>query len=96
MLSLILRTLLFIFIIWQVVRFVASLMGGAKKSNRKSTTREAANYMVKDPVCGMYMDSRLAVRLENGKESAYFCSDECRNKFLHNPSESETATKANG
>jgi YHS domain-containing protein len=38
--------------------------------------------MVKDPVCGMYMDSRLAIRLENQSEAIFFCSEECRKKFL--------------
>ena len=40
---------------------------------------------VKDPVCGMYMDPKLAIPLENGKESLYFCSEECRRKFLSAP-----------
>jgi YHS domain-containing protein len=38
--------------------------------------------MVKDPVCGMYMDSRLAIRVESRKEAFYFCSEECKNKYL--------------
>jgi YHS domain-containing protein len=38
--------------------------------------------MVKDPVCGMYMDSRLAVRFEEGGETVFFCSEECKSKFL--------------
>jgi len=41
---------------------------------------------VKDPVCGMYMDPRLAIRLEFKNGSFYFCSDECRQKFLSKPS----------
>lgn len=38
--------------------------------------------MVRDPVCGMYMDPRLAVRMEVKTGSVYFCSDECQRKFL--------------
>jgi YHS domain-containing protein len=37
---------------------------------------------VKDPVCGMYMDPRLAIRQEEGGESLFFCSEECRQKYL--------------
>jgi uncharacterized protein len=41
-----------------------------------------ASRMVRDPVCGMYMDARLAVRLEHRGESLFFCSEECKAKFL--------------
>ncbi len=43
--------------------------------------------MVKDPVCGMYMDFRLAIPFENRKEAFYFCSEECKNKYLGKPTE---------
>ena len=33
--------------------------------------------MVRDPVCGTYIDPRLAVRLESGKDTLSFCSREC-------------------
>jgi len=39
--------------------------------------------MVKDPVCGMYMDSRLAVRLGNERKEFYFCSEDCKKKYLN-------------
>lgn len=38
--------------------------------------------MVKDPVCGMYMDSRLAVQVHSQDAVIYFCSEECKEKFL--------------
>jgi len=38
-------------------------------------------HMVRDPTCGMYLDPRLAVRLEQNRETYYFCSDECRRKY---------------
>ena len=70
-------------------------MGSARKPNRKNVPKDAENYMVKDPVCGMYMDSRLAVRLEKGKELTYFCSEECKNKFLDKSSGEWSASEAN-
>jgi uncharacterized protein len=97
MASFIFRILLLAFVIWLVRRFVAFFIGGAQKSNRKSaSTNGTANYMVKDPVCGMYMDSRLAVRLDNGKEATYFCSEECKNRFLGRSSEEKSASEAKG
>ena len=37
--------------------------------------------MVKDPVCGTYVDPSLAVSLFLGERSLYFCSKECRSKY---------------
>lgn len=96
MFSLILKILFFVVIIWQVMRFIASLMGAGKKSTSKSAPKNDPNYMVKDPVCGMYMDSRLAVRLGNGNEATYFCSEECKKKFLDKSSGEKSASESNG
>jgi YHS domain-containing protein len=52
--------------------------------------------MVKDPVCGMYMDSRLAVRMEDRKEVVYFCSEECRKKYVNGSFKAGTASDAAG
>ena len=86
---------MFAFVIWLVRRFLALFMRGPQKSSRKSaSTNGTANYMVKDPVCGMYMVSRLAVRLDNGKEPTYFCSEECKNRFLGKSSGEKPASEA--
>jgi uncharacterized protein len=38
--------------------------------------------MVKDPVCGLYLPRDMAIRkVIRGKEF-YFCSEECRRRFL--------------
>jgi YHS domain-containing protein len=79
------RILFFIFGIYLVRRFFGAIMG----SNRKPETdrpADATTQMVKDPVCGMYMDSRLAVRLENRSEILFFCSEGCKTKFLDSSS----------
>ncbi len=38
--------------------------------------------LVKDPVCGAYIPSRQAVIEIVGGEKRFFCSKECRGKFL--------------
>ncbi|MCL5038153.1 MAG: copper-translocating P-type ATPase [Chloroflexi bacterium] len=38
--------------------------------------------MPKDPVCGMDVDEKNAVKLEKDGEVYYFCSDACKNKFM--------------
>ncbi|MDD5390906.1 MAG: heavy metal translocating P-type ATPase [Gallionellaceae bacterium] len=39
----------------------------------------------KDPVCGMTVDKTSALSAERDGKTAYFCSDDCRQKFLAEP-----------
>ena len=43
--------------------------------------------MVKDPSCGVYFPRREAVRLQKDSEELFFCSSECRDKYLADKSE---------
>ncbi len=81
-----LRILIVIIVLWLLRRLIASLTGPPANAARKKSGEapRPANNTVKDPVCGMYMDPRLAVRVDQGKGSFYFCSDECKNKFFSN------------
>ena len=40
------------------------------------------NKMVKDPVCGVYVAVSEAVSLPTNQGNVYFCSNQCRQKFL--------------
>ena len=82
--SILIRILLLVFVLWLVRRLFGKILNPAKHPGPKAGPAEVPNNMVKDPVCGMYMDSRLAVRFEHRKESFYFCSEECKNKYLGN------------
>ncbi|TFG76801.1 MAG: YHS domain-containing protein [Chrysiogenales bacterium] len=42
---------------------------------------QAIEEMVQDPVCGTYVPAGQALPLTREKETFYFCSDECREKF---------------
>jgi YHS domain-containing protein len=37
--------------------------------------------MVKDPVCGTYVVPDRAVSLHTGRQTIYFCSADCRDKY---------------
>jgi YHS domain-containing protein len=43
---------------------------------------QAIEEMVQDPVCGTYVPAGQALSLTREKETLYFCSSECRDKFL--------------
>ena len=36
----------------------------------------------KDPVCGTYVSEAVAVKSGSGESAVYFCSEECRKKYL--------------
>ena len=94
MLSILFRILGLVFMTW-VFRRVMSFFVGASKSNRaKDNSAGDSKHMVKDPVCGMYMDCRLAVRLDKKSEEFYFCSEECKQKYLNDSAGSGAAESA--
>lgn len=84
--ALLTRLLIFISALWLVRRLLGAIFGGLQVHReagaRRATNEGEGKKMVKDPVCGMYMDPRLALRLENRDGSHFFCSDECRRRFL--------------
>jgi YHS domain-containing protein len=86
MLGLLTRLLVFISTLW-LIRYLLGALFGKGQIHRQAPRRGAAGEaetqrMVKDPVCGMYMDPRLAVRVDDREGDHYFCSEECRRKFL--------------
>ncbi len=38
--------------------------------------------LVRDPVCGMHIAEGLALPLKQGNETVFFCSAECRDKYV--------------
>ncbi len=48
-------------------------------------TPAAAGQAAKDPVCGMNVDPKSAVRHEHGRKTYYFCSAHCEQKFSAGP-----------
>ena len=85
--AIILRLLAVALVVWLIRQALLSIKGFGKSDSKKSPSNETS-VMVKDPVCGMYMDSRLAVRLSRLDKDIYFCSEKCKLKYL-----SESANK---
>ena len=61
-------------------------MGDKKKKemNKAETTkkRAASGEMIKDPICGTYVEKDGNIRVKEGEKVHIFCSYECRDKFL--------------
>jgi YHS domain-containing protein len=79
-----------------VIRFVVSLVISlivwiligpllrkvARRQRPPDSQTNETTLTVKDPVCGMYMDPRLAI--QSGGQ--YFCSEECRRRYTETSS----------
>jgi len=67
------------YVVYSFLRFYQRLTGAARRPPR---TRQSSGIMVKDEVCNTYLPKEDAVReVIEGKEH-YFCSQECRKKYL--------------
>ena len=53
-----------------------------QKEEQERKRKIDSNEMVKDPVCGTYVDKSSAISVRNGSETLYFCSYECRQKYI--------------
>lgn len=56
-----------------------------KKSKDEKKEKEnlvATGEMVKDPVCGAYIDADSTISVRDGETVHKFCSYECRDEFL--------------
>ena len=52
--------------------------------NKTEDTKQkvAAGEMVKDPICGTYVERDGNIRVKEGEKVHIFCSYECRDKYL--------------
>jgi len=76
------------FIIVAVVLFVLyKLLTGDHKKRKEAMLKEkerlaASGIMVKDPVCGTFVDKNSDVRIKQHGAVHCFCSYDCRDKYL--------------
>lgn len=69
--------------IFFLYKLVTNDKGRRTKSDAKTRERKiATGELVKDPVCGAYVDADSAISVRDGKTVHRFCSYECRKQFL--------------
>ncbi len=68
-----------IYIIYWLFRFFKEL---GKKSQSPKAVRRPSGIMVKDEVCNTYLPREDALKEVYAGKPHYFCSRECRQKFL--------------
>ncbi|MGB9004457.1 MAG: hypothetical protein WCB96_01905 [Candidatus Aminicenantales bacterium] len=76
------------YIIYAVIRFFSRSSGRKSSPRQTPRTSRAAGMMVKDEVCHIYLPREDALREIQGGQEYFFCSQECRKKFLESRKES--------
>lgn len=54
----------------------------AEKEAEAKKKRMESGEMAQDPVCGTYVEKSNAITVRNGDQTLYFCSYECRQKYI--------------
>ena len=80
------RLLIFLAIVYLVYRIVKSWMlknlPSSDDAVSSPTAGEIDDVMVKDPYCEVYFPKRKGIHLKVDGEDLYFCSPECKGKYL--------------
>ena len=71
------------YIIYSVYRFVRNIWRRIAPPPAKPEPRRVSGVMVKDEACGTYIPQDEALRETVGGKEYFFCSKECRTKFLN-------------
>jgi YHS domain-containing protein len=75
------RLLAFLGVLWLLRRILGIFLVKSAQTTRPRERKSDSTDTVKDPVCGMYMDPRLALRLQHKDSEVFFCSEACRRKY---------------
>ena len=79
------RFIIFFVVGYVLYRSLKSWMFPAASSSRSvssDTTAEIDDVMIKDPFCEAYFPKRNGVHLTFGGKDLYFCSNQCKDKYL--------------
>jgi uncharacterized protein len=79
------RLLILLGIIYLCYRALKSWMlqtGSPKKTVFDKTASQIDDVMIKDPFCEIYFPRKDGVHLRINGKDLYFCSEECRDKFV--------------
>jgi YHS domain-containing protein len=75
-----------LYLAWRALK--SWMAGGAigRRTGGDLQSDVADDIMVQDPVCKVYFPKRDGVHLRSGGKDLYFCSPECRDRYLEDQS----------
>lgn len=66
-------------------------ISSARKFPGQKSDNEIEDILIKDPFCEVYFPKREGVHLSFSGQDLYFCSKECRDKFIASLNRSENS-----
>ena len=77
------KILILVVALFVLYKFFVNDKGKRKEDDSKDREKKIAKgAMVKDPICGTYVDKEGSISVRDGSVIHRFCSYECREKFL--------------
>ena len=77
------KLLLIALALFVLYKFMTNDRSRKNKDEAKVKERKiAAGEMIKDPVCGNYVEIDSSIKVRDGQQVHHFCSYDCRQKFL--------------
>lgn len=81
-----LRIVVLLFLFYIVYRLLfkdkKGLQGKPSRSPSGSSALPAQDVLVEDPFCHAFVPKRNAIKLKQGTETLYFCSEKCYEAYL--------------
>lgn len=71
-----------LFAAMSLLRGVLSPERSGQRTRTPAGGREHRGKLVKDPICGTYVPTQTALSTHMDSETFYFCSEECRSRFI--------------
>ncbi len=83
MVSLLIRLAVLIFLFYLARTIFRNIFGKlfSPKPQSGPQTRVIRGMMMKDPICGTYVDVQVALTSRKDDKNFYFCSEACRQRF---------------
>ena len=78
------RLIIILGLLYVAYRLIKSILPPASQQQDRANPEagEIADEMVQDPVCGVFLPRREAIRANRSDDEIYFCSNECKTKYL--------------
>jgi uncharacterized protein len=76
------RLIFYVFIAYLIYLVLRFLFPTSRKTQRNRSPRQLSGIMVKDEMCNTYLPEENAIKEKLDGQEYYFCSEECREKFL--------------
>ncbi len=81
MLGWVIRLLLIALVLRVIIGFLSGFFGSRETSDLNGGGRRKGTTLVRDPVCGTYVEPSHAVSTRAGATVHYFCSKRCQQTF---------------